>query len=366
MRQQGERRSPWKGGSSGKRRRRGKRGMRGRNILLVAWLDFILLDWKMPLWDFWEIDLFLANFEKCLSFVLKLRWPHPGSLWEQFSKWSVRILRSLGNFEIFATCLSLRIFEDFDFLLFFFFWKKKLWLQPGSFWENNLKMSMRIVENFEFQKILADFQSFVKRGQMCTFQTCTLFSARFLALTTSRLPSMPSSPLLLSIASALSEWMWAITSPKKDQAMQRCHEEQRARSKGARLSPLDVEPFMRIWGLLGRTKKFFEMLVSAEGGGWVVDSWGGFSNANHWCCYVSMHQPLTTLEALSNYWKSLALLSYICFQLFSLFQAYLVFYFPCMFSPVGVLSQHFLLCFGILQTFDCFMFSCLLTFSHST
>ena len=79
-----------------------------------------------------------------------------------------------------------------------------------------------------------------KRGQTCTFQTCTLFSARVLALTTSRLPSMPSSPPLLSIASTLSELKWAITSPKKGQAMQRCHEEQSARSKGARLSPLDI------------------------------------------------------------------------------------------------------------------------------
>ena len=35
---------------------------------------------------------------------------------------------------------------------------------------------------------------------MCTFQTCTLFSARFLALPTSRLPSMLSFPPLLSIA----------------------------------------------------------------------------------------------------------------------------------------------------------------------
>ena len=46
-------------------------------------------------------------------------------------------------------------------------------------------------------------------------------------------------PPPLSIASALSELKWAITSPKKGQAMQRCHEEQSARSKGARLSPLD-------------------------------------------------------------------------------------------------------------------------------
>ena len=39
----------------------------------------------------------------------------------------------------------------------------------------------------------------VKRGQTCTFhQTCTLFSARLLVLTASRLPSMPSSfPSLL-------------------------------------------------------------------------------------------------------------------------------------------------------------------------
>ena len=44
---------------------------------------------------------------------------------------------------------------------------------------------------------------------------------------------------LLSIASTLSELKWAITSPKKGQAMQRCHAEHSARSKGARLSPLD-------------------------------------------------------------------------------------------------------------------------------
>ena len=47
---------------------------------------------------------------------------------------------------------------------------------------------------------------------------------------------------LLSIASTLStqsELKRAITSPKKGQAMQRCHEEQSARSKGARLSPLE-------------------------------------------------------------------------------------------------------------------------------
>ena len=34
----------------------------------------------------------------------------------------------------------------------------------------------------------------VKRGQTCTFQTCTLFSALILALSTSRLPSMPFFP----------------------------------------------------------------------------------------------------------------------------------------------------------------------------
>ena len=79
----------------------------------------------------------------------------------------------------------------------------------------------------------------VKGGQKCTFQPCTLHSAIFLALTTSRLPSMPSFLPLLSIASLLSELKWAITSPKKGQAMQRCHEEQSARSKGARLSPIE-------------------------------------------------------------------------------------------------------------------------------
>ena len=85
---------------------------------------------------------------------------------------------------------------------------------------------------------------FFRRGQTCTFQTCTLFSARFLALSTSPLPSMPSFPSLLSIASLLSELDLAITSPKKGQAMQRFHEEQSAHSKGARLSPLDF------WGAL--------------------------------------------------------------------------------------------------------------------
>ena len=42
-----------------------------------------------------------------------------------------------------------------------------------------------------------------------------------------------------SIASTLRELKWAITSPKKGQAMQRYHEGQSARSKGARLSPLN-------------------------------------------------------------------------------------------------------------------------------
>ena len=41
---------------------------------------------------------------------------------------------------------------------------------------------------------LLSWGHFIKRGQTCTFQTCTLFSARILALTASRLPSMPSSP----------------------------------------------------------------------------------------------------------------------------------------------------------------------------
>ena len=38
----------------------------------------------------------------------------------------------------------------------------------------------------------------------------------------------------------LGELKCAITSPKKGQAKQRCHEEQTARSKGAHLSPLDL------------------------------------------------------------------------------------------------------------------------------
>ena len=91
-----------------------------------------------------------------------------------------------------------------------------------------------------FLNLMCIFLSRLKRGQTCTFQTCTLFSDRFLALTTSRLPSMPfPHPALLSIASLLSELKWAITSAKKDQEIQRCHEEQSARSKGARLSALD-------------------------------------------------------------------------------------------------------------------------------
>ena len=48
----------------------------------------------------------------------------------------------------------------------------------------------------------------------------------FLALTTSCPPSMPSFLPVLSIASTLSELRRAIASPKKGQAMQRCHEEQ--------------------------------------------------------------------------------------------------------------------------------------------
>ena len=64
----------------------------------------------------------------------------------------------------------------------------------------------------------------------------SIISARILASTASRLPSMPAFPPLLSIASALSEFKWAITSPKKGQAMQRYHKEQSARSKGARHS----------------------------------------------------------------------------------------------------------------------------------
>ena len=44
------------------------------------------------------------------------------------------------------------------------------------------------------RKIQISNEVSLKRGQTCTFQTCTLFSARFLALTTSCLPSMPSSP----------------------------------------------------------------------------------------------------------------------------------------------------------------------------
>ena len=47
----------------------------------------------------------------------------------------------------------------------------------------------------------------------------------------------PFHALLPSIASTPSELKWAITSPKKGQALQGYHKEQSARSKGARLSP---------------------------------------------------------------------------------------------------------------------------------
>ena len=53
-------------------------------------------------------------------------------------------------------------------------------------------------------------------------------------------------PPLLSLASTLSELKWAITSPKKGQAMQRCHEEQSARSKCARLSPLEFSVLLKL------------------------------------------------------------------------------------------------------------------------
>ena len=63
------------------------------------------------------------------------------------------------------------------------------------------------------------------------------------------LPCLLSPPPLLSIASTLSELKWAIASPKKGQAMQRCHQEQSARSKGACLSHLELLPyFPRILG----------------------------------------------------------------------------------------------------------------------
>ena len=89
----------------------------------------------------------------------------------------------------------------------------------------------RVKNGVCFESFWLFFLSY-KRRQTRTFQTCTPFSARILALTSSRLPSMPSKtfPPLLPIACTLSELKWAITSPEKGQAMQRYHEEQRARS----------------------------------------------------------------------------------------------------------------------------------------
>ena len=106
-----------------------------------------------------------------------------------------------------------------------------------------------------FSEILCDFVLLFKRGQTCTLQTCTLFSARILALTASRLPSHAFFPPPSSLfASTLSESKWEITIPKKGQAMQRYHEEQSARSKGARLSPLDMCLFYSL--ILGVLEKF--------------------------------------------------------------------------------------------------------------
>ena len=52
-------------------------------------------------------------------------------------------------------------------------------------------------------------------------------------------------PPLLSIASLLSE----VRLTKRSKAMQRCYEEQRARSKGARLSPLEGFAALALWAL---------------------------------------------------------------------------------------------------------------------
>ena len=64
----------------------------------------------------------------------------------------------------------------------------------------------------------------------------------------------------LSIVSLPSELKWTITSPKKGQAMQRFHEEQSARSKGARLSPLE-----KILGRLYRKGVATQVALTAFG-----------------------------------------------------------------------------------------------------
>ena len=88
-------------------------------------------------------------------------------------------------------------------------------------------------------------RALVKRGQTCTFQSCTLFAARFLALTTSRPPSMPSFPTLLSITSTLSQVRLGNHEPQEGSSkaeMSRGKQSaRRARSKCARLSPLDLK-----------------------------------------------------------------------------------------------------------------------------
>ena len=63
-------------------------------------------------------------------------------------------------------------------------------------------------------------------------------------------------PPLLSAVSTLSESKWAIMSPKRRQATQRCHEEQSARSKGARLSPLERLKFSSEMEVFKRDGKF--------------------------------------------------------------------------------------------------------------
>ena len=95
------------------------------------------------------------------------------------------------------------------------------------------------VATFKVRKVAFDTlnKGSVTRGPMCTFQTCTLFSARIFGLNCLTPPFHAFRPPLLCIASLLNELKWAITSPKKGQALQRYHEEPSAHSKCACLSP---------------------------------------------------------------------------------------------------------------------------------
>ena len=129
---------------------------------------------------------------------------------------------------------------------------------------------------------------------MCTlFVLCQKFG----------LPSMPSfPPPFLSIASTLSELKWAITSPKKGQAMQRYHEEQSARSKGARLSSLDFR-FGRIQG--------FHHLTPQKGTarrGRFVPGHFQVTVCGVACCPFSQHDGITNPNNLKARLKPLPLL----------------------------------------------------------